>query len=69
LQWWKANRKYFSYLFKVACKFLFVQSTYASSERKFSMVGNIVTPMRNRISCELIDDLVVLHSSKRYFRV
>ncbi|CAN0354465.1 unnamed protein product, partial [Discosporangium mesarthrocarpum] len=54
LKWWKANRKYFPYLFKMTCKFLFIQSTSAFSERKFSMVGNIVTPMRNRISCEVI---------------
>ncbi|CAM9171412.1 unnamed protein product, partial [Discosporangium mesarthrocarpum] len=62
--WWKTNRKYFPHLYKVACKFLSIQDTSASSER-FSAAGNIVTPNSNRISCKVVDDLVVLDSSKR----
>ncbi|CAM9455762.1 unnamed protein product, partial [Discosporangium mesarthrocarpum] len=58
-KWWKANLINFPHLYKVACKFLSIQATSASSERMFSMTGNIVTPKRNRISCQVVD-LVVL---------
>ncbi|CAM9166403.1 unnamed protein product [Discosporangium mesarthrocarpum] len=52
---------------KVSRKVLSFQATSASSERKFSMAGNVVNPKRKCISCEMVDDLVVLRSSKRYF--
>ncbi|CAN0228583.1 unnamed protein product, partial [Discosporangium mesarthrocarpum] len=64
---WKTNRNYFPHLYEVPCKFLFVQTTSTSSERKFFTPGIIVSPKRNRTSCEVVDDLVVLHESKRYF--
>ncbi|CAN0324831.1 unnamed protein product, partial [Discosporangium mesarthrocarpum] len=64
-KWGKTNGEYFPHLHKVVCKFLSVQATSASSERKSSTAGNILTPKCNRISCEVVDDLVVLHSSRR----
>ncbi|CAM9378271.1 unnamed protein product [Discosporangium mesarthrocarpum] len=56
---WKTDRNYFPHMHKVACKFLPVQATSASSERELSTAGNIVNPKRNCISCEVVDDLVV----------
>ncbi|CAM9228498.1 unnamed protein product, partial [Discosporangium mesarthrocarpum] len=67
LKSWKGNRKCFPHLYNGSCKFLSVQATSASSERKSSTAGHIVTPKRNRISCEEVDHLVVLNSSRRYF--
>ncbi|CAM9984564.1 unnamed protein product [Discosporangium mesarthrocarpum] len=65
-KWWKMQRATFPHLTSKACKYFSVQATSASSVRKFSKVGNIVIAKSNHISSDSADDLVVLHSAKRY---
>ena len=46
LKWWKENETRFTYLSKVAKKFLCIQATSIPSERLFSAAGNIVNKKR-----------------------
>ncbi|CAM9919616.1 unnamed protein product, partial [Discosporangium mesarthrocarpum] len=61
LAWWAKNQHGFPYLARLAETYLAIPATSATSERVFSIAGNTVTNIRNRLRSELVDALVFLH--------
>ncbi|CAN0286628.1 unnamed protein product [Scytosiphon promiscuus] len=61
LDWWYDMRLVYPILYKVACVYLAVPASSATSERVFSAAGNIVTKKRNRLCPESVNNLVFLH--------
>lgn len=59
---WKVNRNQFPKLSALARQILPIQATSVSSERVFSVAGNVDTPMRNRLSEESVEGIVLLRS-------
>lgn len=47
LEWWRVNEVRYPLLSKVACQYLCIPASSATSERAFSAAGLIVTPLRN----------------------
>lgn len=62
LGWWSANsnNSRFPLLVNMARKYLCVTATSTPSERVFSVAGNIVTPQRNILKPEKVNQLVFL---------
>ncbi len=46
----------------MARRILCIPATSASSERTFSVAGNISTTKRNRLACEVVQDAVFLNA-------
>ncbi|MGH0114841.1 UNVERIFIED_CONTAM: hypothetical protein FKN15_058420 [Acipenser sinensis] len=57
LNWWKMNAQSFPHLSMLACKYLCSPATSVPSERLFSGYGLIVTPQRNRLSAETVQNI------------
>ena len=64
LLWWKANKKRFPRLQALACKYLAVRATSASSERSFSSAGTVCSKLRNRLTGEHVEALSMLYRNK-----
>jgi hypothetical protein len=58
LNWWKINSVRYPKLADVAKKFLAVPATSASSESAFRYGGLTITELRNRLSPDLVSDLL-----------
>ena len=58
LQWWKCNENVYPHLSKLAKKYLCVTATSCSSERLFSISGNIVTKKRTQLKPNRVNELV-----------
>ena len=63
LEWWRKNCERFPALSLYANKLLCVPATSVSSERIFSVAGNIVTKKRSNLLPENVDMLVFLHKN------
>lgn len=46
----------------MARRILCIPATSAASERTFSVAGNIATTKRNRLACEVVQDVVFLNA-------
>lgn len=57
--WWMTNRQMYPKLFKLFKKISSIPATTGSSERDFSLAGNIVTDKRCMILPKNVDDLIV----------
>ena len=62
LQWWKTHEASLPNMSLMAKDFLSVQSSSASSERMFSVCGNLLTKQRNRLSAKKLRISVCLKS-------
>ena len=60
LVWWKVNHHSYPLLSQLAQKYLCVTATSCSSERLFSVSGNIVTKKRTALKPHRVDQLVFL---------
>lgn len=62
LEWWCNHRKDFPNLFRMFLKLVCVPATSASSERVFSITGNIITDKRSAILPDNVNDLMVVRN-------
>ena len=62
LLWWKSRVVDYPILSALARQELAIPATSASSERLFSVAGQIVTKKRNRFSGEIVEFFVWLHN-------
>ena len=60
LAFWKAKATKYPLLAQVARSLLATQGSSVASERSFSTAGDIVTPTRNNLECDLVDKLIFL---------
>ncbi|KAM3842487.1 E3 SUMO-protein ligase ZBED1 [Diretmus argenteus] len=60
LGWWRENGSRFPLLANMARKYLCVTTTSSPSERVFSVAGTIVTPHRNLLKPERVNQLIFL---------
>jgi hypothetical protein len=63
LVWWKKYSATFPYLAQVARRYLVMPTTSAPVERLFSVAGQVVTAMRNRLHPETVTILVFRHEA------
>ena len=63
LAWWKSRSSAYPYLSKTVKFYMCVQATSVSSERAFSLTGNLVTKKRNRLLPENVNMLSFLHAN------
>ena len=63
LVWWKRYVVNFPYLAQIDRRYLVILTTTDPVERLFSVVGQVVTVKRSRLSPETVTLLVVLHES------
>jgi len=64
LKWWSENEKKYPKLAIIAKRVLSVPATSVPSERIFSSAGLIVTKLRNRLSPEIVDQIIFLNKNK-----
>jgi hypothetical protein len=60
LQWWNMSGTHFNILSVMAKKYLSLCATSVTSERLFSVAGNIVTSRRTRLRPDNVNELVFL---------
>lgn len=60
--WWKNNSTKYPKLSKLAINLLSIPASSASSERVFSLAGNIITDKRNRLEPKTVDSIIFLNS-------
>ena len=61
ISWWKCNTARFPLLSLAAKKFLAVPATQTTSERLFSLSGNIITLSRPKLLLQNVEQLSFLH--------
>jgi hAT family C-terminal dimerisation region len=61
LIFWNTNKFRFPYIYKLAQKYLSIIATSVPAERLFSNAGDIMTPERNQLSDENLNNLIFLH--------
>lgn len=64
LKWWSTNEHKYPRLAIVARQVLSAPATSVPSERIFSCAGLIVTKLRNRLSPEIVDQIIFLNKNK-----
>ncbi|CAG8580474.1 7476_t:CDS:1 [Ambispora gerdemannii] len=69
LVWWNNNIKTFPHHIKQARKYLSIPATSVPSERLFSDAGNIITEKRNRLSSDIVHDILFLKHNSKLFNV
>ncbi|CAK9294322.1 unnamed protein product [Gordionus sp. m RMFG-2023] len=62
LDWWRGNENRFPHLAKMARDFLCQQTTSVASERTFSLAGNTITKLRNRMAPSTLKQCISLSS-------
>jgi hypothetical protein len=67
LAWHEANQSRFPYVGKLARRILCIPATSASSERMFSIAGQIVTKRRNHLSSHCVTQLIWLFAVWTFF--
>ena len=63
LVWWQDNRLHYPLLAKLALKYLSAPPSSVSSERLFSVAGNVLSDNRNRLSPANAEMLILLHEN------
>jgi hypothetical protein len=63
LEWWRRNELYFPRLARVAKKLLAIPASSVSSERVFSLAGNIVNKKRSRLSATNVDTFIFMNKN------
>ena len=66
LEWWKKNSAFFPRLSVLAKKFLAIHASSVSSERVFSLGGQIVSKKRCRLSHNNVDLFIFLNKNMKY---
>ncbi|KAE8738458.1 hypothetical protein FOCC_FOCC016055 [Frankliniella occidentalis] len=66
LKFWEREAHRFPKLAKLAKQVLCIPASSASSERAFSIAGLIISPRRNLLSSDHLDDMLVLRGYLRY---
>ena len=64
LEWWADRETKYPRLSVIAKRVLAVPATSVPSERIFSSAGLIVTKLRNRLSSEVVDQIIFLNKNK-----
>ena len=67
LEWWKKNSAFFPRLSVLAKKFLAIPASSVSSERVFSLGGQIVSKKRCRLSHNNVDLFIFLNKNMKYW--
>ena len=67
LEWWKKHECFFPRISKIAKKYLSIPGSSVSSERVFSLCGQIVNKKRCRLSPKNVDLLVSLNKNMAYW--
>lgn len=67
LEWWKENEQFYPRLYPIAKKYLAVPASSVSSERVFSLCGQIVNKKRCRLSPQNVDLLVFLNKNLEFW--
>lgn len=67
LQWWKMYEHFYPRINRIAKKYLCLPASSVSSERVFSLCGQIVNKKRCRLSPKNIDTLVFLNKNIAYW--
>lgn len=62
VNWWKLNSNSYPKLAYLARRLLPIQSTSVASERVFSIAGDVDTRQRNRLSDEMVENIVLFKS-------
>ncbi|CAK9291128.1 unnamed protein product [Gordionus sp. m RMFG-2023] len=62
LDWWRGNADRFPHLAMMARDYLCQQTTSVASERAFSLAGNIMTKLRNRMAPSMLKQCMSLSS-------
>lgn len=57
-KWWMENKSSFPVMAKLARKYLAIPATSVASERIFSYTGGIITDKRNRLSDDVVSDII-----------
>ena len=65
LSWWKNYEHKNSKLARLAKKYLCILASSVSSERIFSLAGNIINKKRCRLSPDMVDMLVFLNKNRK----
>ena len=60
IEWWGSKGSQFPMIQRVAKKYLTLNATSTSSERLFSLAGNIVSKKRNSLKPDKVDMLTCL---------
>lgn len=66
LKWWETYKMDFPTLYSLSRQILCIPASSASSERAFSLAGNIITEKRNKISPKKVNNLLFLHSTNEF---
>ncbi|KAJ1518866.1 hypothetical protein ONE63_011518 [Megalurothrips usitatus] len=66
LEWWRARVDTYPRLQGLARKYLAIPATSTTSERLFSLGGNIITDTRCCLSDEHAEDLIFTASNRKY---
>ena len=61
-EWWRTMGQNFRYLEKMAREYLTPPATSVSSERLFSLAGNVIIKKRNRLNPETSKTIMCLNS-------
>jgi len=64
LEWWKINEDKYPKVAALARKILKIPATSVSSERIFSSAGLLINKLRNRLSSDLVDNIIFLNKNK-----
>ncbi|WAR00525.1 TRA1-like protein [Mya arenaria] len=65
LSWWKQNESKYPKLSILAKKYLAIPASSVSSERIFSLTGNLISKKRSRLRSYLVDMMVFLNKNKK----
>jgi hypothetical protein len=65
LSWWKSHENVLPLLAKLAKKVLTIPASSAKSERVFSCGGNFVTPKRNKLGSQKVEELILMKENKQ----
>lgn len=61
--WWIKRRLIYPNLFKLFVQVSCIPASSASSERDFSLAGNIITEKRSSIQSQNVNDIIVARNS------
>jgi hypothetical protein len=65
LAWWKDHQDVLPLLSYLARVVLAIPAASSKSERLFSTAGLVVTPLRNRLDPEKVEDLIMIKLNKK----